>query len=979
MSEPSSPIGGRNAPEDSSPLPSSDLPSQTQPIANSSSSTTRRNNAHMSSPMQGIVSSPRAFDSPLIRRGTQERDTYSDASSQSQRRPMASVSSPMAFPSSSLGSNIHSQRNIPASSSSMIGSSRAARNRTLDSQNSRASPSSSFYSGSERARNTGRRNDISSSDISAHRRMVDMSDLSSSPRPLHSNALPSNGLGSSSSVISSDDLSGPNEPVRVIWGTNVSIQECVNKFREFLMSFKFKYRKELDSRGETVDFNGDEELFYIDKMKKMIQARTTNLNLDTRNLLAYRNTEKLYHQLLNYPQEVISIMDQTLKDCIVQLCVDEGMSDSILDDIESKFFKVRPYNIDNRRGMRELNPGDIDKLVSVKGLVLRSTPIIPDMKVAFFKCSICNHTTVVEIDRGVIQEPPRCPSPSCSQPNSLVLVHNRCSFSDKQVIKLQETPDLVPDGQTPHSVSLCVYDELVDSCRAGDRVEVSGIFRSIPIRANPKQRSLRALYKTYLDVVHIQKVDNTRLDIDTSTVEQEVLQHEVQADEAGGSGVQELRKLTDSDIRKIEEVSKRFDVYDLLARSIAPSIYELDDVKKGILLQLFGGANKVFKKGGKYRGDINVLLCGDPSTSKSQLLQYVHKIAPRGIYTSGKGSSAVGLTAYITRDVETKQLVLESGALVLSDGGVCCIDEFDKMSDATRSVLHEVMEQQTISVAKAGIITTLNARTSILASANPINSRYDPDLPVTDNIDLPPPLLSRFDLVYLILDKVDENLDRELATHLTNLYLEDRPQNGSSASYDILPVEFLTMYINYAKEHCKPVITELAKDELVRHYVEMRKLGDDSRSEEKRITATTRQLESMIRLSEAHAKMRLSQEVGLEDVHEAVRLIKSALKQYATDPKTGKIDMSMVQTGKSAVQLQLQEEIARNVLSILNSSTEDQIAVNDLIKQIKESGQNVENAAVVEALSRLQQEDKIVIKPVRGTRVVSLNTMSTHL
>ena len=204
----------------------------------------------------------------------------------------------------------------------------------------------------------------------------------------------------------------------------------------------------------------------------------------------------------------------------------------------------------------------------------------------------------------------------------------------------------------------------------------------------------------------------------------------------------------------------------------------MDDVKKGILLQLFGGTNKTFEKGGspKYRGDINVLLCGDPSTSKSQLLMYVHKIAPRGVYTSGKGSSAVGLTAYISRDPETRQVVLESG----SDGGVCCIDEFDNMSDSTRSVLHEVMEQQTVSIAKAGIITTLNARTSILASANPIGSKYNVNLPVPQNIDLPPTLLSRFDLVYLVLDQVDEQTDRRLARHLVSMYLEDNPENASS-------------------------------------------------------------------------------------------------------------------------------------------------------------------------------------------------------
>lgn len=749
-------------------------------------------------------------------------------------------------------------------------------------------------------------------------------------------------MASSSSQLGSEPDS--SEPVRVIWGTNVSIQDCTNVFRDFLMLFKIKYRKAMD--GVPVEPE-DLELYYVRQLTVMKDLGTTNLNLDAANLLAYPATRKLYYQLINYPQEVIPIMDQTVKDCLVSLFSDGAMP-ALIDDIETNIYTIRPFNINTvRKGMRELNPNDIDKLVSVKGLVLRASAIIPDMKVAFFKCNACDHTIAVEIDRGVISEPTKCPREVCGQVNSMALVHNRSSFADKQVIKLQETPDLVPDGQTPHSVNLCVYDELVDTCRAGDRIEVCGVFRSLPVRMNARQRALKNLYKTYVDVVHIRKIDAKKLSADTSTLQLATDSPEVQ----------QVRKLTPEEIDNYREIAQRDDLYEVLARSLAPSIYEMDDVKKGILLQLFGGTNKTFQKGGRYRGDVNILLCGDPSTSKSQLLQYVHKIAPRGIYTSGKGSSAVGLTAYITRDVDTKQLVLESGALVLSDGGVCCIDEFDKMSDATRSVLHEVMEQQTISIAKAGIITTLNARTSILASANPINSRYDPNLPVTSNIDLPPPLLSRFDLVYLILDRVDESVDRQLARHITDMYLEDIPDTVSAQF--VLPVESLSGYIQYAKENFHPVITAASKAELVRAYVEMRKLGDDARASEKRVTATTRQLESMIRLSEAHAKMRLSTHVELIDVKEAVRLIKSAIKDYATDPKTGRIDMDMVQTGTTSAQRRMQDDLALEIMTML----EDQPSVRfvDIVTRLNEVLTiRVENKDVVETVRRLQLEGKVV-------------------
>lgn len=785
-----------------------------------------------------------------------------------------------------------------------------------------------------------------------------------------------NSQASTQDGISSDN---PEDIVRVIWGTNISIQEVANSFKDFLLFFTKRDRRVFD--GEDVSAGEYSEKTYLNMLRNMLTLGTSNLNLDVCDLESYRRTRKLAHQLINYPQEVIPIMDQTIKECMASLAADDSnlSHQQIEEEIETKYYKVLPYNLREEKGMRELNPGDIDKLVSIKGLVLRSTSIIPDMKAAFFRCSICSHTMLAEIDRGSILEPTTCPRPACASLNSMELIHVRSHFADKQIIRLQETPNHVPDGQTPHSISVIVYDDLVDVCRAGDRVQMTGVFRSVPIRVNPQQRTLKNLYKTYIDVFHIQKSDSKRLGADISTLGNTNLEAQY-ADEItqqdstingnsssnanGARDAEDIRRATPEDVQRIHDVAERPDVYELLARSIAPSIFEQDDVKKGLLLQLFGGTNKKFTKGGspRYRGDINILLCGDPSTSKSQILQYINKIAPRGMYTSGKGSSAVGLTAYVTRDQETKQLVLESGALVLSDGGICCIDEFDKMNDGTRSVLHEVMEQQTVSVAKAGIITTLNARTSILASANPIGSKYNPDLSVIQNIDLPPTLLSRFDLVYLMLDKVDERADRQLARHLASMYLEDNPLNASQ--YEILPIEFLTTYITYAKEHIHPTITPEAKEELVNAYVEMRKLGDDVRSNEKRITATTRQLESMIRLSEGHAKMRLSPTVRVDDVKEAVRLIRSAIKDYATDPKTGRIDMNMVQTGTSMAQRVMQSSLKEEMLKIIDSMTSNGNVVkySDLTRRITEEyPESLSSFEIAEAARALAQEGFIVV------------------
>ncbi|EFJ16648.1 hypothetical protein SELMODRAFT_445155 [Selaginella moellendorffii] len=659
-----------------------------------------------------------------------------------------------------------------------------------------------------------------------------------------------------------------------VWGTNISIDDT----REAMHLFFERFRES----PEAV------EAKYIQLLDQVIELEGRSLNIDAQNIFTYN--EELYSQVVRYPLEVIPLFDMVVGDIARERRPDWN-----------NHIQARIFNLKLSTNLRDLNPSDIEKLVSVKGMIIRCSSVIPEIKEAFFQCLMCGHfPEVTPVDRGRVNEPSKCANPACSAVNSMTMIHNRCTFTDKQIVRLQETPDAIPEGETPHTVSLLMHDKLVDAAKPGDRVEVTGVFRAMAVRVGPNQRTLKSLYKTYIDCLHVKKADKSRMQMHGGV---EFDNNEIFLETDTSPAVYEAK------INKLKELSKLPDIYQKLTRSLAPSIWELEDIKKGLLCQLFGGSTKKLSSGASFRGDINVLLVGDPGTSKSQLLQYVHKIAPRGIYTSGRGSSAVGLTAYVTKDPETRETVLESGALVLSDQGICCIDEFDKMSENARSMLHEVMEQQTVSVAKAGIIATLNARTSVLACANPSGSRYNARLSVIDNIQLPPTLLSRFDLIYLVLDKPDEQTDRRLARHLVALHYED-PEVELLEALD-LPT--IAAYITYARQRIHPKLSNEAAERLIEGYVNMRRRGNFPGSRKKVITATPRQLESLIRISEALARMRFSETVDECDTVEALRLLDVALQQSATDHSTGIIDMDLITTGVSASERTRRENVVSSV------------------------------------------------------------------
>ncbi|XP_003278107.1 DNA replication licensing factor MCM7 isoform X1 [Nomascus leucogenys] len=491
------------------------------------------------------------------------------------------------------------------------------------------------------------------------------------------------------------------------------------------------------------------------------------------------------------------------------------------------------------RVIREVRADSVGKLVTVRGIVTRVSEVKPKMVVATYTCDQCGAETYQPIQSPTFMPLIMCPSQECQTNRSggrLYLQTRGSKFIKFQEMKMQEHSDQVPVGNIPRSITVLVEGENTRIAQPGDHVSVTGIFLPI-LRTGFRQVVQGLLSETYLEAHRIVKMNKSE-------------------DDESGTG-----ELSREELRQIAEE----DFYEKLAASIAPEIYGHEDVKKALLLLLVGGVDQS-PRGMKIRGNINICLMGDPGVAKSQLLSYIDRLAPRSQYTTGRGSSGVGLTAAVLRDSVSGELTLEGGALVLADQGVCCIDEFDKMAETDRTAIHEVMEQQTISIAKAGILTTLNARCSILAAANPAYGRYNPRRSLEQNIQLPAALLSRFDLLWLIQDRPDRDNDLRLAQHITYVHQHSRQP---PSQFEPLDMKLMRRYIAMCREK-QPTVPESLADYITAAYVEMRREAWASKDA---TYTSARTLLAILRLSTALARLRMVDVVEKEDVNEAIRLM----------------------------------------------------------------------------------------------------------